>query len=168
MAWKQLNLNRFLSPSFVLNNSPRFIRCEPTILLLNLKSNNFITDIVYNKNQYSRIHRMWQVTTEPKFKDRVKNPGLLDTTIDFDLMTDYCLPVLDISYLDYPFKKLEMNFDGNIVRFKNEEKLDEIKAELENIENIYKYKLIEPPAGYMIGTNHFIFFKNEGWFEGYY
>lgn len=165
MAWKQLNLNRLLSPSYVLKGKPRLIRCEPSMLLLNLEANKFYTDVVYNKNQYSRVHRMWQVTTEPK-KTKVIQNHLLDDSIHRHLFTDYCLPVLDISFLDYPFQHLRMNYDrSQIIRLKPEEYLDDIKAELETIEKIYKYRCIEPPLGYQINENHFLFFKNDGWFE---
>ena len=165
MAWRQLNLNRLLSPSYVLKGKPRLIRCETSIVLLNLEANKFYTDVVYNKNQYSRIHRMWQVTTEPK-KTKVIQNELLDDSVKRHLFTDYCLPVLDISFLDYPFQHLRMNWDrSQIVRFRPEENLDNIKAELDAIEKNFNYKCIESPLGFMINENHFIFFKNEGWFD---
>ena len=167
MPWKQLNINRFLSASYVLSGRPRVVRIEPSIVLLNINANKFITEVIYNKNMFGTTERMWQVTT--KALDTNSNnlfKNMLDNTTLREYHMDYCVPVLDISYLDWPFRHLNMEYDNSKeVKFRREEHIDDIKAELDLIKKHFSYKCIEPPEGYMIGENHFLFFKHERWLD---
>jgi hypothetical protein len=71
--------------------------------------------------------------------------------------------ILDISYLDYPFKIFKLpTYDDEYIKFISEKHVHEVYKEFENLEKYFKIK--DRVDGYKITDTAYIFFDNDNKF----